>query len=307
MEKWHLALFGVSVTLFVVLGLIQLTGANPFLLYPEGYNYYGANIYYSGAYWSTLGNVNFCAAFLSLVAGACTAALILRTDKREWFLFIPLCLCVFSIFVLHSDSGMVALLLGLLFLPSFCVRSSTHLANVCQVYSALSLTVCAAQVIHFQDGGVSLKFPKTAILLILISAVLTICWLIIQKNDLFSGLSPKVLRWSLLLAALILLLAAFAFLYFYTGFSANSTLFQIHELLHGQWDDSFGSGRLYIWRQALALVREAPLFGGGPDTLAQRGLEGFSRYNEVLQMTVSSEIDAAHNEYLNILVNTRLR
>lgn len=302
-RKWHLALFGVSVTLFCVLGLIQFTGANPFSLYPKGYDYYGANVYYSGAYWSTLGNVDFCVAFLALVAGVYTAALIFQSGKRELLFYIPLCLSVFSILALRSDSGVAALIVGLLFLPSFCVRSDQQLTRVCQVYSVLTLTAAIALMVHFQSGGISLKFSATAGTTLSASALLAVCWLALKKTSFLSGLSAKVFRRGLLLAAVFLLLAGFTFLYAYPGFSADGTLSQIHRLLHGEWDESFGSGRLYIWRQAVALVKEAPLFGGGPDTLVYRGLEGFSRYNEVLKMTVSSEIDAAHNEYLNIFVN----
>jgi len=303
LQKWHLALFGVSVTLFCVLGLIQLTGANPFSLYPQGYDYYGADVYYSSAYWSTIGNVDFCAAFLALAAGIYTAALIFRNSKKEQLFYIPLCFSVFSVLALHSDSGMAALLVGLLFLPPFCVRSSGHLARLCQVYSVLALTATAALIVHFQNGGVSLRFSAIARAMLLVSALLAVCWLVFEKTLFLSGLSTKILRRGLLLAAMFFLLAGSAFLYIYSGFSADGTLSQIHRLLHGEWDESFGSGRLHIWQQTVALVKEAPLFGGGPDTLIHRGLEGFSRYNEVLKMTVSSEIDVAHNEYLNILVN----
>ena len=39
------------------------------------------------------------------------------------------------------------------------------------------------------------------------------------------------------------------------------------EGLHGRLEDSFGSGRIYIWKKTAALVPEHLWFGGGPDTL----------------------------------------
>ena len=83
-------------------------------------------------------------------------------------------------------------------------------------------------------------------------------------------------------------------------------LYEASELLHGRWDDDFGSGRLYIWRNVAELVRERPLLGGGPDTLGLRTEAAFERYDEALGILIRSSVDAAHNEYLNILVNQGL-
>ena len=68
-------------------------------------------------------------------------------------------------------------------------------------------------------------------------------------------------------------------------------------------DDSFGSGRIYIWRQVWQAIRKRPFLGGGPDTLSLRGLDGFSRYSPELGITIITTIDAAHNEFLNIWAN----
>ena len=96
------------------------------------------------------------------------------------------------------------------------------------------------------------------------------------------------------------LLAAVVYLF---GGRMGGFLYEASELMHGRWDDDFGSGRLYIWRNVLEIVPEHPLFGGGPDTLGLRTDAAFERYDETLGILIHSSIDAAHNEYLNILVN----
>ena len=78
---------------------------------------------------------------------------------------------------------------------------------------------------------------------------------------------------------------------------------EAHLLLHGDADDSFGSGRVFIWRSVWQVVKERPLFGGGPDTLSRRVTAYFERYDEAQGLVIRSGIDAAHNEYLNILAN----
>ncbi|MBR4231689.1 MAG: O-antigen ligase family protein, partial [Oscillospiraceae bacterium] len=62
---------------------------------------------------------------------------------------------------------------------------------------------------------------------------------------------------------------------------------------------------IYIWRNCLKLFPERPLFGGGPDTLGAREIPPFIRWDPDQGM-LKRGIDAAHNEYLNILVNQGL-
>ncbi len=76
---------------------------------------------------------------------------------------------------------------------------------------------------------------------------------------------------------------------------------ELHELLHGRAEASFGSGRFWIWRQVLAHVPRRLWFGYGPDTMGLVGLEPFSRFDETLGRPVQAFIDTAHNEPLNIL------
>lgn len=110
-----------------------------------------------------------------------------------------------------------------------------------------------------------------------------------------------VLAWLLIL---VVIFAGIAVIFFVD--MGNGTLHEFHMLLHGQWKDTFGTGRFYIWRNVLPLVREQPLFGGGCDTLGQRMTAEFCRYDKDTGVTYRAGIDAAHNEYLNILVNEGL-
>ena len=78
---------------------------------------------------------------------------------------------------------------------------------------------------------------------------------------------------------------------------------EAHALLLGRAEDEFGSGRVFIWKNVWQAVKERPLFGGGPDTLSRRVTAYFERYDEARNAVIRSGIDAAHNEYLNILAN----
>lgn len=112
-------------------------------------------------------------------------------------------------------------------------------------------------------------------------------------------------RKRLALGAGALILLTTAAIYFFGAYMPGF-LSEVHQLLHGHWDDDFGSGRLYIWRNVVPLIPERPLLGGGPDTLGIRGGVYFERYSTQLNILLRSVADAAHNEYLNVAINQGL-
>ena len=68
-----------------------------------------------------------------------------------------------------------------------------------------------------------------------------------------------------LLAAFGLTAAAVCAVWLYPG--ESGTLHELRCALEGKLDDSFGSSRVLIWRETLALVPARPLLGGGPGSL----------------------------------------
>ncbi len=113
-------------------------------------------------------------------------------------------------------------------------------------------------------------------------------------------LAPKRWRRVILVsegAALLLTLTA---VYFWQG---GGTLGEVSRVLHGEWDASFGSHRGEIWSEVLQLIRERPIFGGGPGTATRRIDIRFSRYVPETGETLSAYVTNAHNEYLGCALN----
>jgi O-antigen ligase len=140
------------------------------------------------------------------------------------------------------------------------------------------------------------------------------CWVLVRMNVLagFVGLGCGLLfslpflvpcsraQRRLLLGCLAGLAAAI--LLTLRFFDAGSGfLHELHELLNGRAEETFGSGRLHIWQCVAEALPGHILFGTGPDTMLHTGLQAFSRYDAALGKTLVSQIDVAHNEYLNIL------
>jgi len=107
-------------------------------------------------------------------------------------------------------------------------------------------------------------------------------------------------------AAFIVLAAvpAAVLLLLWFGRFESGVLYEASALLHGRGEPQFGSGRLSVWRAALAASREHLLFGTGPDTFRFLGLKFQSAAADGAVRDIA--VTAAHNDYLNILVEQGL-
>jgi len=83
--------------------------------------------------------------------------------------------------------------------------------------------------------------------------------------------------------------------------TGSGFLHEIHEILNGRISDEFGSNRIRIWKDVVSVIPEAPILGKGPDTMLLERFEKFSTFYPALNKTLTSTIDTAHNEYLNVL------
>jgi hypothetical protein len=76
------------------------------------------------------------------------------------------------------------------------------------------------------------------------------------------------------------------------------SVYEMREMLHGRAKDTFGSNRIYIWRNALeAFSNHNPVIGSGPSAFWQ----AFPAQAEARTLH-GVVFDKAHNEYLQILV-----
>lgn len=101
-------------------------------------------------------------------------------------------------------------------------------------------------------------------------------------------LCPDRYRKRILLGLGVLALAGLAVLWAFD--LPVSFLHELHETLHGRPQDSFGTGRFYIWRQMLERIPDNLLFGVGPDMARYSNLEPFIRYEngvEVARATIT--------------------
>ena len=117
-------------------------------------------------------------------------------------------------------------------------------------------------------------------------------------------LLPKKAR----LPVLLLLLAAVLLLVWFWPGAETGDLWELHEILRGRPQLSFGSNRVAVWVYSAGLAQERLLTGGGSDTFELR----FNRYigdNGLVVPASQGDVplpayfDNPHNEYIAHLVN----
>lgn len=301
-KRWLAAVFSVVMCVFCTIGILQLYGLNPLALFPDGYDFYDAGVYYSGQFWSTAGNADISAAILALAAGAFAALIIKDCAMGSAVYLVPFTVIVFSVAELNVSAAVAALFAGIALMLPAIVSSGPELRRAILTCAAAAAAFAAGKLIIMGDTSLSVGASPVWIALLGMGIILAFLGIALRRKLDGMSISAKRLRIILLCLVAAAIIFGIAFIYF-TPVSGSETLSQAHDLLHGQISDKAGSGRIFIWKQVWECILEKPLFGGGPDTLAFRGLEGFSRYNEVIGQTVSAGIDAAHNEYLNVWVN----
>ena len=298
-KRFHMAALAAGIGLCCVVAALQLFGLNPLGLFPRGVGYYDRGILYSGAYLGTVGNTNILDALL------CTAlplffALYVRGGSPLFLL--PLLPGCFTLGCAGGSGAAVALLAaGAAALPLLCTTLSAlrrALRGFAAALVPLGLALAWAPETAFGLVSPRLDFSLPALAALGTAALLTALSILPAGRR---PPSPRALRRGFLLLDAAALLGALAFLWLYPG--TEGTLRELHQALHGHLDDSFGSSRIRIWRECLALVPERPLLGGGPGTLALRLDILFTRFVPETGQTLTASVDNAHNIYLARLVN----
>ena len=297
-QKWMLFLLGIVTALSCLLGLMQLTGRNPFAMYPAGHNFYGAGIYYGGRFLSTIGNSGLYAGFLVLVVGALAMALIKFEFETRWWLAISFFIGLLMIFEMRTDAAYMGLL-GIVLMFPVAVTGQKTLANTLIVYAIVIGAFTMSRVIVFHDGPIEFARLSTVHILIVTTAgLMAFIAEIVTRFEFFAKLDTKWYRIGAFAVTITGGCTAFIFLWTYSGEPAGM-IYEASQILRGNWHDNFGNHRIYIWRETLEHIRWGTLLlGTGPDTMGFWDIPPFVRVTELF--TIVSHIDSAHNEPLHI-------
>ena len=249
----------------------------------------------AGRYISTLGNINFAGAYFALTVPVAARAWLTAESPRKQLVWVGVTvLGVWASMAVRSECSVLGLGVGFALLP-LTVKDKKELQRWCLLLVLLAVWMqIYSLATSFCDAGLSaltrlLVRPTSAIALALPGAILY--WLLRPVED------PRQFQrvYGVGLAGLLILFAA-ALLWLNTT-GKHVPLGELESWL--RFSDEWGTDRWKVWRHCLTLrggfgVWEK-LIGGGCGILAR--LDAHDR------IFADAVLDAAHCEYLQILIN----
>ena len=289
-REQHFIAFGLSITILGLISIVQKLGINIFGMYPNDTTYFNYPNFLG-----TIGNVDTLAAPISLAIPLFLGLFVKREAPYDKLYLIPLFFSSMLLTMGGAESAMLGIAAVSVVIPALLIRSMKDLRRTLGG-GALALTGIAlgsTMGIGVANGVsvVRFSFGSLAIAGLALAAVLgAASWLLqfIRREP-----SERVFRNVFIVVAVVCVVGALTAVWFWPG--TSGTIYQASQILHGHFEDSYGSERIGIWRVTLTNVPESPMLGGGPGTLHLRTVKTLSN---------GSVARLAHNTYLQYLVDT---
>ena len=293
-NKSHLTCLCVVASLVSFYGIFQYYGMDFLTLNPaQMSDVQGPALVYI----STMSNRNLLSTYLCVVFCVCFVLFTRENHPPQKCLYLFISWILFYMLLLgQTEAGYMGVLISTAVLFPFVFPTAKNIGWFFIMLSGCCLLVWVSVKVHFASWPPSAFAPAanwflTAAVLFVVTALLLLKLnlpAIPQKNY-------KII-WYLFI---ILLFAAVIFSIPYlanaTGYSA---IIEANEILHGNFDDSFGSNRMFIWKRTLSMIPENLILGHGPDTFYPAFMERFGAESIAKNY---NQYDKAHNEYLQIL------
>ena len=300
LKKTHLLYFSISSILVSMIGIIQYLGFNPFNLYKEGLGFY--NCWYI----TTIGNVDTISAIYCILLPISFAAFIFLNNKKYENIIhlLSIFLGFFMFGIINVQSGKVAFIVTLILLVPIILSKSIYLKRFFIILSTFLFSYCSHILINSQYSYNLNKFIiKPQINIMVLVFLLSIVILLIFANRLdkleYDFFSNKKLIRKIYINIFFMFLAFLLFLFFCDV--KHGMLHEMHELLNGNFNDKFGSYRIFLWKRTLKLIKEYPLLGSGCDSFAIRFMAKYTK--DVMAIGPLTINDTAANVYLTTVIN----
>ena len=211
---------------------------------------------------------------------------------------------MFIMGIIDVLSGKVAIIVMTIILFPIIISTNKKLSNFLVIVGTILLAYCFNVFInpeyHYSLGRLNLyfQFNYIIVLFLIVSALLFYLAKILRKMK-YDFYSNCLVLKKIYLSMLAFVLLGLVVIYF--GNFTNGFLNELHEILHGNFDDKFGTYRLFLWKRTLVIFPDFPLLGSGPDTFAIRFMERFT--NDIAAIGPLTINDTAANVYLTMLIN----
>lgn len=251
-----------------------------------------------------MGNINltsyFVTAALIVTASLYITGQQLSFDREGWVTLACFLLMLWAELNLNTDAGLVALGAALAVSLPLLLISFERVGRYFTVLSG-ALTMMIFNRLLVGSDILGKDFGKTGWLMIPALLVCVGFTIAIRQGNLRWNPSRRLLLTVTLCldgAAVIGVLIAAAVA---ANGASKGVLYELGQMLyHGNFNDHFGTNRLFTWKRTLKLAGKHPIFGSGPDTFCNVFMEAYG--DEATKFFGGRTLDKAHNEYLQLLI-----
>ena len=299
-KKKYILYFSISSILVNLIAILQFVGFNPFNMYQDGIGTHNVS------FMTTIGNVDFISALYTMLLSVSFGAYIFMDNNRyeDIIHLLSIFMGSFIFQIIDVSSGKLAFGCILILLLPFIFRDNIKLSRLLRVVGIVLLSTVVNMFInieyHYELGrlGFYLNFNYMLVIFIVLIIILLFLskYLLKIKYDLSKNKKYVKNYYILLGVGFILGLILLYIIPFNSGF-----LYEVHELLHFNFDDNFGTYRIFLWKRTIPLIKDFPLLGSGPDTFALRFMPIYS--NDIAKIGPLTINDTAANIYLTMLIN----
>lgn len=300
-KKRHILYFSISSVLINSIAILQYIGFNPFNMYQNGIGTHNVS------FMATIGNISFISAtFCILLSISFSAFVFLDNENKinKVIHFLSVMMGAFIFGIINVLSGKVAFFATLILIIPFIITNSKRLSRfllmIVAILSAYCINVIINPEYHYDLGRLDFYFQFNYIVVLFLIVIGLLIWLshVLKKVKYDITDNKKIIKYFYLAIGIcaVLGIVALYFIDFKSGM-----LYEMHEILHGNFDDDFGTYRIFLWKRTFGIFPEFPILGSGPDSFAIRFMAKYT--NDIAAIGPLTLNDTAANVYLTMLIN----
>jgi hypothetical protein len=254
-----------------------------------------------------MGNINLTSYFVT-VSLILAAAIYITRQHCDWDGFDRdgiIMLCCFAMMLwaelnLNTDAGIVAIGIALLVSLPLTLISFERLGRM------LTVLAVGCGVVLFNHWTIDMsilkeKFGTFGWLFLVVGIVCAALAILINTGLLRFNTSRRTMLISTLALDGAAFIGAIIAAFIAAKTQTSGVLYELGQMLfHGNFNDKFGSKRLFTWKRTVKLAGKHPIFGSGPDTFCNVFNETYG--DEASAFFSGKNLDKAHNEYLQLLI-----
>lgn len=281
---------GVMGALTGFIAMIQTFGSTVF--FDNGMSFFNT------LFLTTIGNVDCVACLICILVPALLCGFVILRSPWRWLGYPALFFMTYLAMFMGVDTAKLGFAAVVLLLPCL-IQSRDRFQNLLVGLIPILLGAALGLSYHrdrsFTPGSAALVLLATA------AAMALAAWYMHRHEQTWS-VKPSTIRRVAYALLLLLLIITLIVVYRYDG--ANKLMKEASAFLHGNLGDRAGSNRGFVWKTTVKIIRERPVFGGGPGSFISLFMPYQAEYQAVCHKT--DYIDFPHNDFLSVAACTGL-